>query len=60
MQLLGYYSRAYPAQFQNAMRMINASDIWERRELLEAEREYSFEWFVRRFGLRNQIAGEII
>jgi glycosyltransferase involved in cell wall biosynthesis len=60
MQLLGYYSRAYPAQFQTAMRMINASDVWERRELLEAEREYPFEWFVSRFGLRNQIAGEII
>jgi GT2 family glycosyltransferase len=60
MQLLSYYSRAFPAHFQGAMRAIGASDIWERREFLERRREREFDWFVRKFELRNQIGGEII
>ena len=60
LQLLRYYSRAYPTIFPRAIKMIDRSDVWERRELLEEQRERSFDWFVRYFGLRNQIGGEII
>jgi glycosyltransferase involved in cell wall biosynthesis len=60
MQLLRYYARAFPAVFQQALEMVQSSNVWERREFLETRRQRSFEWFVGRFGLKNQIGGEII
>ena len=60
MQLLRYYARAYPTVFQRSLAMVNKSDVWERRALLEQHRERSFDWFVGYFGLRNQIGGAII
>jgi hypothetical protein len=59
MQLLRYYSRASPF-FQNALKMIEKSDVWERRAYLEKQRQRSFDWFVSYFGLKNQVGGEII
>jgi glycosyltransferase involved in cell wall biosynthesis len=60
MQLLRYYARAFPTVFQRALAMVNESDVWERRALLEQHRERSFDWFVDYFGLKNQIGGAII
>ena len=60
LQMLRYYARAFPAVFQKALAMVDKSDVWERRVLLEQKRQYSFDWFVKRFGIRDQIGGEII
>jgi glycosyltransferase involved in cell wall biosynthesis len=60
LQMLRYHARAFPAVFQKALGMVDKSDVWERRAFLEQQRHYSFDWFVNRFGIRNQIGGNII
>lgn len=60
LQLLRYYARAFPAYFQQALSLIAESDLWTRRAALERARTQPFEWFVERFGMRNQMGGEII
>jgi glycosyltransferase involved in cell wall biosynthesis len=60
MQLLRYYARAFPAFFQQALSMIEASDVWTRRAALENVRQRSFDWFVRRFAMKDQVGGEIL
>jgi glycosyltransferase involved in cell wall biosynthesis len=60
LQMLRYYARSFPAIFQMALEMVNNSDVWPRRATLEKHRQHSFDWFVGRFELKNQIGGEII
>jgi glycosyltransferase involved in cell wall biosynthesis len=60
LQLLGFYSRAFPDIFPDALRMISQGDVWERRALLEEHRHRSFGWFVEYFGIRDQLGGEIM
>jgi glycosyltransferase involved in cell wall biosynthesis len=60
MQLLRYYARAYSSVTQEALGMVDRSDIWRRRALLERQRQRSFDWFVGRFAMKNQLGGEII
>jgi glycosyltransferase involved in cell wall biosynthesis len=60
LQLLRFYSRAYPEAFPEALQLIDHSDVWERRELLEERRARPFSWFVEQFGVRDQIGGEIM
>jgi glycosyltransferase involved in cell wall biosynthesis len=59
-QLLRFHALRFPHVFAQALSMIDASDVWERRKQLEQSRKYSFEWFVHAFDLRNQIGGEIL
>ncbi len=59
LQLLRHYARISP-YFETAIRMIDQSDVWERRGLLERQRVRSFEWFVHTHGLLNQAGGPII
>jgi glycosyltransferase involved in cell wall biosynthesis len=60
MQMLRYYARAFPAVFQSAVDLVHQSDVWQRRALLESRRQRSFDWFVGRFSLKDQIGGEIL
>jgi hypothetical protein len=60
MQLLRFYSQAFPAVFVEALRRVNASDVWKRRAFLEGRRQRSFDWLVDYFGMRNQVGGEIV
>jgi GT2 family glycosyltransferase len=59
LQLLRYNARKFPNLFDAAIRMVEASDVWQRRATLEKRQQRSFAWFVRHFGLRDQ-AGEAI
>lgn len=60
MQLLRYQARKFPTLFDRAIRMVEASNVWERRTWLELQRRRPFEWFVQRFRVKNQIGGEIL
>jgi glycosyltransferase involved in cell wall biosynthesis len=60
MQLLSFYARSFPNVFERVLALIAESDVWERRALLERRLEYGFDWFVRRFELRDQAGGEIL
>jgi len=59
MQMLRYYACSSP-HCQRALQLLERGDVWKRRKFLESRRERSFEWFVNRFELKNQIGGEII
>ncbi len=60
MQMLRYYARTFPALFQSALAMVEASDVWERRAYLETERKHPFTWYVERFGITTQIGTPIL
>jgi len=60
MQMLRYYSQTFPAVFAEALRRVNESDVWERREFLERKRQRPFGWLVDYFGMKNQVGGEIL
>jgi glycosyltransferase involved in cell wall biosynthesis len=60
MQVLRYYSRSFPQVFQAALKLVNQSDVWERRSWLEENQRRSFEWFVGYFGIEDQAGGEIV
>jgi hypothetical protein len=60
MQLLRYQALKFPTLFGEAIRMVEQSDVWKRREWLELQRRRPFEWFVQHFKLKDQIGGEIL
>jgi polypeptide N-acetylgalactosaminyltransferase len=60
MQLLRYQARKFPNVFPTAIKMVEQSDVWERREMLERGRRRPFRWFADRFGLKDQIGGELL
>jgi len=59
LQLLRYHARKFPNLFDDAIRMVEASDVWRRRAMLERRLERPFSWFVQRFDLRDQ-SGEAL
>ena len=60
LQMLRYYARKFPNLFEPAMKMVAASDVWRRRAALERQRKRPFTWFVRHFGLKDSIGGEVL
>jgi hypothetical protein len=58
--MLRYYARKFPNLFEPAMKMVAASDVWRRRAALERQRKRQFTWFVRHFGLKDSIGGEVL
>jgi glycosyltransferase involved in cell wall biosynthesis len=52
-QLLEHYAAVAPRQFAAALSAVYASDVWERRQVLESRLPDRFSSFVRRFGLRD-------
>ena len=53
MQLLRYHALAYPDVFQEALTLVDAGDVFERRARLAASQSRSFEWLVDAFGMRD-------
>jgi glycosyltransferase involved in cell wall biosynthesis len=60
LQLVRYFASRFPDEIAGAMKMIADSDVWQRRRLLEARRERSFNWFVKRFGIKDEAGPEIL
>jgi glycosyltransferase involved in cell wall biosynthesis len=60
MQLLRYYSMNFPNITPTALAMVEQSDVWTRRALLESQRERPFAWFVQRFGVTDQLGRDIL
>jgi glycosyltransferase involved in cell wall biosynthesis len=46
-----HYSRAQPDTFAAAVRTVYAGDVWRRRESLRRALPFTFDSFVKRFGL---------
>lgn len=60
LQLVSYFARRFPDRLQRAMQMLASSDIWMRKTFLEKQRCRPFEWFVQRFGIKDELGREII
>lgn len=58
LQLLRYCSITYGARFQDALKLVAASDVWRRRDELEARQQRPFSWFVAHFGLQAGAGGQ--
>lgn len=52
-QMLQYYAATAPRLFEGAVRRVWAGDVWNRRALLQRTLPNRFDFFVRRFGLRD-------
>jgi glycosyltransferase involved in cell wall biosynthesis len=60
LQLLAYYAKTFPSITPGALAMVEHSDVWERRTLLETQRKRSFDWFVERFGVTDELGRKIL
>lgn len=54
-QMFRYHANLHPEAFPEALRMLESSDVWQRREELRAGLPRDFEWFVSTFGLADQV-----
>jgi hypothetical protein len=50
----------FPNITPTALAMVEQSDVWTRRALLESQRERPFAWFVQRFGVTDQLGRDIL
>jgi glycosyltransferase involved in cell wall biosynthesis len=60
MQVLRHYSRSFPQVFPAALKMVDESDVWERRSWLEENQLRSFQWFTGYFGIVDEAGGEVV
>lgn len=57
-QMLQHYATAVPQVFEKAVRRVWSSDVWNRRDLLQRRMPLKFDFFVRRFNIRDA-AGQL-
>jgi glycosyltransferase involved in cell wall biosynthesis len=59
-QVIEHYSRSFPPETQQALQLVDGSDVWERREWLEQRRRRSFDWFIGYFGVEDETGAQIL
>jgi glycosyltransferase involved in cell wall biosynthesis len=60
LQMLRHYAMKFPRHMVKALRLIDASDVWERRAFLQKSLAHDFAWFVSKFNLTDQIGLPIL
>jgi len=60
LQVLQYYSQAHPEEFQEALRLLEESDVWERRAWLEERQRHSFDWYVGHFDIQDEAGNAVV
>jgi glycosyltransferase involved in cell wall biosynthesis len=60
LQMLRHYAMKFPNNMRKALELIEASDVWERRALLQKSLAHDFAWFVDKFNLTDQIGLPIL
>lgn len=60
LQQTRYFALSFPDEVQEAFRMVEDSNVWQRREFLETKLKYNFTWFVNRFDLKDQVDQAIL
>jgi hypothetical protein len=53
LQMLRHYAITAPLHFERALRQVVDGGVWARRERLERIMRFSFESYIRRFGIRD-------
>ncbi|NDI35766.1 glycosyltransferase [Chengkuizengella sediminis] len=59
LQMIRYFAMLYPKRIQEAVKLLQKSDVWDRRAQLNESLIYDFKWFVRHFKVKDQINQEI-
>jgi GT2 family glycosyltransferase len=59
LQVIRLHAGKYPEHAQEAFARLESSDVWSRRADLAQSLPRDFDWFIRHFGLRNQVGGDI-
>lgn len=60
LQMIRHYSQEFGKHMPAALRMLQVSDVWARRERLQRTLHHDFRWFAERFVLKDQAGGEIL
>ena len=60
MQMLRYVAAMYPDQSQEAFKLVEKSDVWQRKAFLKRSLVHTFDWFTQLFGLKDQRGHEIL
>jgi glycosyltransferase involved in cell wall biosynthesis len=60
LQMLRHYAMKFPRNIRKALKLIEASDVWERRAFLQKSLAHDFAWFVNKFDLTDQIGLPIL
>lgn len=59
LEMIRHHATKFPEHAGTAMRALAASDVWDRRAQLARELPRSFEWFVERFDLVDQVGAPL-
>jgi glycosyltransferase involved in cell wall biosynthesis len=59
MQMIRHYIMQFPHECAEAFRLVESSDVWQRKNFLELSLKHDFFWFIKTFDLKNQIGEEI-
>jgi glycosyltransferase involved in cell wall biosynthesis len=60
LQVLEHYARLHPDEFQQALKLLEAGDVWERRAWLEERQRRSFDWYLGYFGIRDETGNAVV
>jgi glycosyltransferase involved in cell wall biosynthesis len=55
LQMLRHYAMKFPRHIGRALHLLDHSDVWTRRTLLQSTLRHDFDWFIDRFDLKDQI-----
>jgi glycosyltransferase involved in cell wall biosynthesis len=59
LEMVRLHASEFPDHIQAALRLLEPRGAWRRREELAESLAHGFEWFVDRFGLRDQVGRPI-
>jgi hypothetical protein len=60
LQMIRYYALNFPDKIQEGLKLIENSDVWERRSILKGLLKHDFYWFVNKFGITDHIGQHIL
>jgi glycosyltransferase involved in cell wall biosynthesis len=60
LQMIRYHSLRFPEQIREALKMIESSDVWERKTFLEKALQYNLNWLIQKFGIVDEAGSPII
>jgi glycosyltransferase involved in cell wall biosynthesis len=59
LEMLRHFAMKFPRHIRKALRLVDSSDVWQRRRYLERTLPHRFGWFVEKFALKDQAGREI-
>jgi GT2 family glycosyltransferase len=60
LQMLRYFATRYPVLSQKAFSLVEESDVWQRKAFLKDRFIHHFDWFIHKFGLKDQSGRDIL